>query len=135
MRSFSMRRAQRTGTMIICVLACLVIVTALAASMLKSALSGRKAVRQELQLSQTEFLLEAGIQRAVQKFNDDPEYTGEAWQLTKEVIPNCDSAVVEIAVSPATDDQPAQIEVIAQIPADAPQSVRRSYTFPLSNEE
>ncbi len=128
-------RRKRSGSILICVLVCLAIVTSIAASMLKTALDARKAVRQELQLSQTEFLLEAGIQRAVQQWNDDPEYSGETWQLKSSAIPGIESALVEIQVSPAAEDQPTRIKIVAQIPADSPQAMRRSYTFSLSSEE
>lgn len=126
---------KRPGSILICVLVCLAIVTALAASMLKTALDARKVVRQELQLSQTEFLLEAGVQRAVKQWNDDPAYTGETWQLPSAAIPGIETALVEIQVSPAAEDQPTRVKIVAQLPADSPLAMRRSYTFSLSNQE
>ena len=129
------RQEKRSGSVLICVLVCLAIVTALAASMLQTALQARKAVRQELQLSQTEFLLAAGVQRAAEQLSDDPAYTGETWQLTSAAIPGQESALVEIHVVPTTEDQPTRVTVVAQLPANSPLSARRSYTFSLSNEE
>lgn len=126
---------KRAGSILICVLVCLAIVTALAGSMLKTALQARKAIRQELQLSQAEFLLEAGVQRAIEQINDDSTYTGERWELSKDAIPGQESALVEIKVTPATDDDATRIEVVTQLSANSPQTVRRSYTFSLSNEE
>ncbi len=128
-------RKKRSGSILICVLVSLAIVTSIAASMLKTALDARKAVRQELQLSQTEFLLEAGVQRAVAQLSADPAYTGESWQLTSAAIPGQESALVEIKVMSLNEEEPTRVEVLAQIPADSPQALRRSYTFSLSNEE
>lgn len=129
------QQEKRSGSVLICVLVCLAIVTALAASMLQTALQARKAVRQEIQLSQSEFLLAAGVQRAAEQLSDDPAYTGETWQLTSAAIPGQESALVEIKVTPVAADGSALVEVIAQLPADSPLSARRSYTFSLSNEE
>lgn len=128
-------RKNRAGSILICVLVSLAIVTSIAASMLKTALDARKAVRQELQLSQTEFLLEAGVERAVAQLSADPAYTGETWQLTSAAIPGQESAIVKIKVMSMNEEEPTRVEVIAQIPADSPQALRRSYTFSLSNEE
>ncbi len=103
--------------------------------MLKTALAARQAARQELQLSQTEFLLAAGVQRAARQLTEDGAYTGETWELTGDALPGHESAVVEIEVQAAANDRPAQVHVSARLPADSPQSIRRSYTFSLPGEE
>ena len=128
-------RRRNTGSILICVLACLAIVTALAGSMLKTALQARKAMRQELQLRQAEFLLEAGVQRAVKQLNDDSTYTGESWKLPRDILPSQTPAVVEIKVIPPTDDAATRVAVVAQLATDNHRAVRRSYTFSLSHEE
>ena len=129
------QRRRQSGLILICVLACLAIVMGIAASMLKTALAASRAARQELQLSQTEFLLAAGVQRAVRQLTEDEDYSGETWELTSKAIPGIESAMVEIDVEAPNDNQPAQVHVIAQLPADSPQSIRRSYTFSLIREE
>jgi type II secretory pathway component PulK len=129
------RRRRQSGLILICVLACLAIVMGIAASMLKTALAARRAARQELQLSQTEFLLAAGVQLAVQQLTEDEDYSGETWELAGDVLPGNESAVVEIDVVAPNNDQPAQVRVTAQLPADSPESIRRSYTFSLIREE
>ncbi|MDZ4658481.1 MAG: hypothetical protein SH868_12960, partial [Bythopirellula sp.] len=77
----------------------------------------------------------AGVQRAVAQLSADPAYTGESWQLTSAAIPGQESALVEIKVMSLNEEEPTRVEVLAQIPADSPQALRRSYTFSLSNEE
>ncbi len=129
------RRRRQSGLILICVLACLAIVMGIAASMLKTALAARHAARQELKLSQTEFLLAAGVQRAVRQLTEDEDYSGETWELTSKAIPGIETALVEIDVEASTNDEPAQVHVIAQLPADSPQSIRRSYTLSLIREE
>jgi type II secretory pathway pseudopilin PulG len=146
---------QQRGTILIGVLTCLLIVSGLAVAMVKSALTARKAVRSELQQAQTQFLLEAGIQRAVDKLSRDTDYQGEIWELPAEALESVrnpppqpltqnhsgegDSnrsilASIEIQVT-TSDEGPFQVTVVAQLPADSPLSIRRSHTFTFSNEE
>jgi type II secretory pathway component PulK len=131
-----MNRQQRprSGTILICVLTCLLIVSGLAVAMVKSALNARKAVRSELQQAQVQFLLEAGIQRAVDKLGSGSAYDGEIWEFPAAALKNSAPARVEIAVMTSDDSSPT-VSVIAQLPADSPLSIRRSYTFTFSNEE
>jgi type II secretory pathway component PulK len=125
---------RRSGIVLICVLACLVVVTGIAVAMVKSALMARKAVRQERQKAQVELLLEAGIQRAVARFASDTDYAGESWDLPAEIFSNADAARIDIEVL-KTEQQSPTITVVAQFPAGTPLSVRRSHTFTVSNEE
>jgi hypothetical protein len=145
---------QRGGTILICVLTCLLIVSALAVAMVKSALTARKAVRSELQHAQAQFLLEAGIQRAVDKLSLDSEYQGETWDLPAEVLnpppqsageglgerdsatPSNRSILARIEIQITTpDERSPRVTIVAQLPADSPLSIRRSHTFTFSNEE
>ncbi len=124
------------GSILVCVLVCLVIVTGIATSMLKSALQARHTIRQERLLIQTQFLLDAGIQRAVAKFHEDSAYEGETWRLAGDAIPGHESAQVEIKVSPSNDVTPSSsVHVVAQLGSDTPLPIQRSYTFSISNEE
>jgi len=143
MNNSSIRRSvqgRRHGSSLICVLVALLIVMGLTASMLNTALRARHAVRQERQKSQTQFLLEAGIQRAVGKLSADGEYWGETWRLDSSAIPGHDSAVVEITVTPGDNEETANVQVVAKLPAESPLSIQRTYHFPFpdpatSNEE
>jgi hypothetical protein len=129
------RRRPHTGSILIGVLAALLVVTGIVASMVKSALQARQAVQQQRLVVQTEFLLEAGIQRAVAKLAANPEYAGETWRLDAEILSGFDAAIVKINVSPPDGETASSVETIAQFPADSPRSVRRSFTFTVSNEE
>jgi Tfp pilus assembly protein PilX len=124
----------RRGSILICVLTCLVIVSGLAVAMVKSAITARKAVRSELQQAQVQFLLEAGIQRAVVELGSGSDYDGETWDLPATVFNDSAPGRIEIRVT-TSDDSPPTVSVIAQLPADSPLCIRRSYTFTFSNEE
>lgn len=126
---------QPAGSVLICVLACLLIVSGLAVAMVRSALAARKAVRLERQQAQVQFLLEAGIQRAVASLARDAAYSGQNWELPAGTLPGLDPARVDIAVTTIGAERSPTVSIVAQLPADSPLSVRRSYTFTVSNEE
>lgn len=127
-----MTKQKPSGTILICILVSLVIVAGITGSMLKNALEARKAMRNELRLRQTEFILDAAVQRAAAKLQKDPDYDGEVWQL-ENALPNADSAQATIEVVSVDEAQTSNVKVTAQI--SGPQPIQRTYTFSLSNEE
>ncbi len=126
-----LKSRSRSGTILICVLACLGIVIALVMTTMQSSLRGRREVRMQRQLIQTEFLCEAGVQRAVQQLKRSPEYKGEKW------FPNLSStafgnAAIEIRIEPSMDDiNTLHAQVIATLAnsADSNDRMQRSHTF------
>ena len=125
---------RRTASVLICVLACLVVVTGLTMASVKSALVARRQVRQERNIAQTELLLQAGIQRAVTGATGDAAYEGEVWNIPAESLGVESPARVTITLN-RDQDQSTTVTVVAQLPADSPTSVQRSHTFTLQNEE
>ena len=73
---------RRTGAVLISVLACLVVTTAIAALTVRQSLEARRQGRVERQLRQTQYLLDAGIRRAAERLRADASYSGETWQPT-----------------------------------------------------
>ena len=67
----------RRGAVLIMVLVCLGIATTLILGIVQSSLHQRRHLRQELQLEQTRWLLDAGISRAVSRVQSQPAYEGE----------------------------------------------------------
>lgn len=126
------QRAQdRRAVILICVLVCLAISLALVMSCTQRALRAHREMRALRQQRQTEFLLEAGVQRAAQRLQANEDFTGETWELSTETIPGYQSAQVEINVSPFDGDWPRQVKVVAQLSGGGAKVMRRSYTFPL----
>lgn len=128
------RRQGRHASILICVLVCLAVATALVVQTTRSALQGRRDALTQRHLRQTELLLEAGVERAAQRLGADVEYTGEIWSLSAESIPGCSLAQVEITV-PSLDDGawPRRVQVVASLSAGGPNVIQRSYTFPLND--
>ena len=121
----------RSGAVLICVLACLGIVTVLVMTTIQSSLRGRREVRMQRQLIQTELLCEAGVRRAVQQLKKFPEYKGEKW-LPKLGTTSYEHAAIEIRIEPAKENANSlRAEVVASI-ADSANSnnrMQRSQTF------
>jgi len=97
------RREARGGLVLVCVIACLVVSSALVALAVQSSLRGRRETRLQLQLRQTELLCEAGVIRAKKQFEKAENYVGEQWrpELNSE---NFHDAVVEIEVTNVDQD-------------------------------
>ena len=115
-------RSARGGAVLLCVLACLGVATAIVMVSIRSSLRARRQMRQELQLEQTRWLLDAGVAYAKSRLRTDPDYEGELWQ----VDPGFGSyaeATLEIAIS--SDDVPAnqlRLQVAAKLKTDEPLS-------------
>ena len=95
-----MKRQQsntREGLVLVCVIACLVVTSALVALAVQSSLRGRRESRLQLQLRQTELLCEAGVLRAATRLGASENYAGEQWHPELD-IENYHHAVVDIEV-------------------------------------
>lgn len=126
-----LKSRSRSGSVLICVLACLGVVIALVMTTMQSSLRGRREVRMQRQLIQTEFLCEAGVQRAVQQLKKSPEYQGEKW-LPKLGSTSFGIAAIEIRIEPSKEAvNTLRAEVIATLAdsADSNDRMQRSHTF------
>ena len=76
----------RSGAILICVLACMVIATSLSALSLQACLRFRQEARLPFLRQQSEWLLQAGVERARKKLRKDPKYIGERWDIPESVL-------------------------------------------------
>ena len=124
----------RSGTILVCVLACLVVTSALLANMIQTVLRDRREVRLERQLRQTELLCEAGVMRAADKLQSSSDYDGETWTPNLSQTPWSDASV-EIRVTSVEGAAGKHVEVIAKLGHESgevennTQSMQRSHTF------
>jgi hypothetical protein len=121
------RRQSRAGIVMICVVVCMAIATSLLGGMLKSTLMSRQQLRSEQHLRQSNWLVEAGAQRAAFRLSRDPDYAGETWSLSAESITGSHPGSVTISVS--REAEPALVRITAEYPAESVRSVRRSRDF------
>ena len=77
---------QRRGAVLICVLACMLIATSIAATSLYSSLRMRREAKSSFHEQQTEWLLRAGVERARANIEKDPNYLGEQWDVPESIL-------------------------------------------------
>jgi hypothetical protein len=129
----SARRAEHHGTVLICVLACLAIVTATVAMTAQSALRIRNEARTQRQLLQTQFLCEAGMLRAKQKLQELPSYSGEEW--SPDLSPTSFEVVFITIQVEATDlDSTRLVKVVAKLAekASSARLIQQSHQFKMT---
>ena len=134
-----MRR--RHALVTIGVLACLVVVVSLAGSLVASTLRARREANVQHQLRQTDYLLDAGIQRAMAQLQESPDYPGETW-VPGDIVPHFYRAKVVIVTLNEKEESLSAIEVVASLanrPADADRSsafvTQRSHRWTVSRTE
>lgn len=124
-----MTEQKRGGSLLICVVACISIVSSILMGATHSALRARSQVRVERQLRQVELLLEAGVRRAAARAAEQDEYDGETWTLAADAIPEFARGRVDIEVD-RSGAQPI-VNVAAELSAGSARTIRRSFQFSL----
>ncbi|MEO8270210.1 MAG: hypothetical protein ABI557_10830 [Aureliella sp.] len=126
---------RRSGAVLVCVLACMLIAISMAASGVHLAMLGARASKQNLRSRQTQWLLQAGVARAHHGLQRG-DYMGEEWLVPASQLPESSGRVV-ITVAPvesapvesATDPLYWQVTVTAEYGSSASQLTRRSHSF------
>ena len=118
---------RRTGVVLICVIACLAITMSLVGSAVRSTLMVRKQLRVEHHRRQAVWLVQAGVERAAFRIQQDENYAGEEWDLSASAMNTRHPALVAISAQPV--DRRFEVKVTAEYPAGNLQSVRHSQTF------
>lgn len=121
----------RRGSILIAVLACTAIATTILLGAVQSSLRHRQQLRQDLQLEQTRWLLDAGVGHAIASLNSQPAYDGETIRVDPafEQYPNAN-----VQISVIRKNQPAnlvRVRVTAQLSrsGELAPSTRRSMEF------
>lgn len=124
------RVTKQRGTMMVCTLVCLLVAVALITTSLQHSLRGRREVRVQNQMLQTEFLLDAGITRAIKQLKANADYTGETWRPA--AIDQSDNPLVEIVVADGRVNVNASLgEPVHEGQQLIASQTKRSYSFPL----
>ncbi len=127
--------SRRSGAVLVCVLACMLIAISIAASGVHLAMRGARASKQNLRSRQTQWLLQAGVERARSGLQRG-DYSGEEWLVPASQLPESSGRVV-IGVAPvesATDPSTWQVTVTAQYGPNTSQLTRRSHSFQFKPE-
>ncbi|MGP0065206.1 MAG: hypothetical protein ACLQGP_16600 [Isosphaeraceae bacterium] len=124
------RNRPRRGLTAVAVLVCLIILTMVAGAVLKVDLARRQQLRAQEHQLQAEWLAEAGIQRGLARFDADPAYTGETWEIPARELDSPDSALVTIVVGRVPGDAKHQaIRAQADYPRDSTRRARCTRTL------
>lgn len=126
--------SNRSGTVAIVVLVCLVVTSSIMLGAVASSLRQRRQLQQEIQLEQTRLLLDAGIAKAICEFEKDAGYTGETLDEIDE-IGNYKNVFLEIK---KLESERVQFQVTAKLAqskeAGRTQLIQRSKTITLRKD-
>lgn len=128
-RSWPRDFRQRSGTVLVAALVCLLIVMTMLGSMLQGTLRARRQLHTQRDRRQAELLLQAGADRAAFRLSSESNYRGETWTLPADTIVGTGDGQVTVAASRESDEQPWQVRVVAEYPLGSESSIRRSRTF------
>jgi hypothetical protein len=128
-------RTPRRGFAAVVVLICLVIVTMISGALLKVGVAERDAARARERELQAEWLAQSGLERALARLAQKPEYAGETWQLATSDLRSGEPAAggkgpaAEVLITvqpPAGKPRSRLIKVQADVPPDPARRARRS---------
>lgn len=118
--------AARTGAVLVIALICLLLLTALAASLVRTALMQREQVIHDEWQLQAEWLAEAALDRALMQLNASADYEGEEWlpESNDKAAPPGRIRIAILQEEGESGARLARITVTADVPADAQQRAR-----------
>jgi len=120
---------RRTGAVLVAALVCLAIVITMLGAMLLAAVRMSRQAHTERDLRQCEWLLDAGLNRALFRFAKEPAYRGETWTLPAAAIIGSADGQVTIEVDAGEAAKPPELHVTAEYPLGGEGSIRRSHTI------
>jgi type II secretory pathway component PulK len=122
--------AKNNGFALFGVLVCLAVAAMLFAVFLRTVNAGRNRAERLGRASQSDWLAESAIERAVARMRVDPSYTGETWRVSAEQLGGSRAGVVAIVVR-RRDEAPDRfdIEVVADFPDGTIHRKRTSKTI------
>lgn len=87
----------RSAAILVCVLVCMGIVSTITLLAVRTSLQVRRQMRQEVQLEQARWLLDAGLARGLQQLRQRADYQGETWDVAP-ALTSYGQATVQIAI-------------------------------------
>jgi hypothetical protein len=96
--------------------------------MLKRTLLARRQMRTEWHLRQTQWLVQAGLERAARRVASDAQYLGERWSLEADTIAGTAPGLVTIAVRHESTGR-ANLRIVAEYPSGGAAAIRRTREF------
>lgn len=116
------RTSRRRGAVSIWAIVCLLLVTAMGATLGRLALMGSRHMIQERRQSQAEWLLQSGWLLASTRLHANSDYKGETWNVPAAELGGADDGRVKIEVvapSPGAPPGPREVSIIAEFPIES----------------
>ncbi len=117
------------GTVLVATLVCLLVVMGILGAMVQGALRAQKQLHRERDFRQTEFLLQAGSDRANYRLANDANYQGETWNLPADSIADRGEGRVTIQIVAGSGEAVRKAQIMAEYPVGGETSIRRSRIF------
>ncbi len=117
---------RRRGAAAVLVIVCLTLLGVLLASMARLQIMHHRRIRAAEYQAQAGWLVDAGIERAVARFTQDPTYLGETWEIGPDQLGGRAGRVL-IEVPPSEDGASAAISI--RVTADYPSDGTRAETI------
>ncbi len=127
----------RRGAMLVAVLVCLGVAMTIILASVKMSVLHRQQLRQDLQMEQTKWLLDAGVRAGIKKSKEESNFKGETLQVTPALSTSVGypTATLEIIAEPVDEDQ-IRLRVTANLESDAKfKSTKRSATVLLNKAQ
>ena len=112
---------KQRGAVLVVVLVCLMMATALFVLVVRQALAERRAIEMRCGGVQALWLAEAGVERAAARLAADPKYAGETWTISTAELGGSDGALVRIEVKAIADRPQRRLVRVEADYADAPE--------------
>ena len=116
----------RRGAVVVVMLVALVLIALIGGTLLRTGLARRRELRMEERALQARWLAESGLERAVARLAESPDYRGETWTIPAAELGGSGSGTVAIAVEPdARRPGRRLVRVLADYPDGAEPRARR----------
>ncbi len=128
----------RAGTVLFCVLACLVVIMTLIATSIQIALRTRQECKNQVHVAQAELCCLAACHRAQNKWKVDPSYVGETWVTNLDTNESRTILQSEILVKEVVaENKPSTMHIEVHVELSNPDwsvsTIRRSHQYTLPN--
>lgn len=134
--AFRAAKRRRRGGALVAVLFTLSAVTMLIGVMYQTVLRTHSRARTARYACQTEWLVESGLQRCMQRLREESDYGGESWELNESDIVGTEPGQIDISVE-ADSGAPDRrtVIIVARYPLSGKFSTRHSQMFLVSLPE
>jgi hypothetical protein len=120
---------ERRGAVLAAALIAFAAAAAILFTILQSALSQHRQIRDQQYLAQARLLAQAGIDRSVANLRNDPAYRSELWQIDVADLNDIGPAEVRISIEPTADQTDEfRISVEASFPSDSDHRAQQTQT-------